>query len=478
MSGAGGIGEEDMGPLGGMGGEPGGAGGMGGNVGGAGGNIGGVGGDVAGAGGNVGGAGGNIGGAMGGMGGMGGEPGGAGGMGGMGGEPMPCEPTPEVCDRMDNDCDEQVDEGVEGEPLSEPCYSGPEGTEGRGQCQSGLRVCRDGILGACQSEVLPSEESCDGVDEDCDGAVDENVTRACYLGPEGTEGVGACMGGFQACSEGEFAAECTGEIMPSMEVCNEIDDDCDGVVDEALNCPLSIPGGGEIQMIELPAGVFLRGSDFGPADELPIREVTIPAFRMSRTEVTVRQYAACVSAGVCAPSAGEEECNAHIPGREEHPINCVLWSDARTFAAWVGARLPTEAEWEYAARGGGLDRLYPWPRQQGGATCERTVMYQGDLRGCGDDSTSTVCSREAGNTVQGLCDMAGNVWEWVEDVYVGTYEGVPVDGSALLEGDARRVFRGGGWRSGGSNLRTTDRNAGEPEFQGNSLGFRLAITDP
>ena len=132
-------------------------------------------------------------------------------------------------------------------------------------------------------------------------------------------------------------------------------------------------------------------------------------------------------------------CNWNQSGRGDHPINCVSWNQARTFATWLGARLPTEAEWEYAARSGGENREYPWGDEE--ATCERAVVYEryqnpkDGNRGCGRDSTWAVCSKSAGNTEQGLCDMAGNVWEWVEDDWHFSFDGAPstaARGSLLL----------------------------------------------
>jgi iron(II)-dependent oxidoreductase len=141
------------------------------------------------------------------------------------------------------------------------------------------------------------------------------------------------------------------------------------------------------------------GSDDGNGDEKPVHRVTVPTFEMTKTQVTVDQYKACVDAGACtAPDSGGA-CNWGQSDRGKHPINCVDWQQAQAYAQWAGGRLPTEAEWEYAARSGGRDWKYPWGDEE--ATCQRAVM---DDRGwgCGRDTTWPVCSKPSGNTTQGL----------------------------------------------------------------------------
>ncbi|MHB8872962.1 MAG: MopE-related protein [Myxococcaceae bacterium] len=137
-------------------------------------------------------------------------------------------PSTESCDNQDNNCDGAVDDGV-----TRACYSGPPGTEGVGLCHGGTQTCAAGAFGACAAEVLPSTESCDNLDNNCDGAVDEAVTRACYSGPPGTEGVGLCHGGTQTCAAGSFGA-CTAEVLPASESCDNQDNNCDGAVDDAV----------------------------------------------------------------------------------------------------------------------------------------------------------------------------------------------------------------------------------------------------
>jgi len=173
---------------------------------------------------------------------------------------------------------------------------------------------------------------------------------------------------------------------------------------------------------------------------------------LTRSEVTVAQYRACVEAGKCsAPNTGGT-CNWNQTGREAHPVNCVDWNQATAFCAWAGGRLPTEEEWEAEASDGGK-RQFPWGDEQ--VSCERAIWSQGGT-GCGKNGTWPVCSKPAGNSVSGLCDMSGNVWEW----------------TSSPEGSAR-VVRGGSWRNGTPDyLRASFRLRYDPTPGFDSSGFR------
>lgn len=224
--------------------------------------------------------------------------------------------------------------------------------------------------------------------------------------------------------------------------------------------------GPSVEWVTIPEGVFLMGGDKG--SNAPRHQVKIKTFQIARTLVTNRQYAACVRASACAPV--EYKGNTKQSG-DDYPVVWVDWSQAEAYSRWVGGRLPSEAEWEYAARSAGKDRRYPWGDQEPkGCTLAKLPTCSG--------YSVPVCSTPLGNTEQGLCDMAGNAWEWVQDVYHPSYVGGPTDGSSWVDPSSNmRVRRGGSWFDatgfiGGAQ--TTFRGAMQPAMRSFDLGFRPA----
>ncbi|MCA9541646.1 MAG: hypothetical protein KC620_22270, partial [Myxococcales bacterium] len=150
-----------------------------------------------------------------------------------------CVVRRETCDGTDEDCDGVIDEQSGGAPLNDTCYAGPEETRGVGECRAGVKVCTGGVFGACQGERSPVDEACNLLDDDCDGRVDENTDgRSGLLEPCAADDLeGMCAGGVRACIDGVWGP-CEGEVSPGTEVCDTVDNDCDGAIDEGLpaNC--------------------------------------------------------------------------------------------------------------------------------------------------------------------------------------------------------------------------------------------------
>jgi len=218
-----------------------------------------------------------------------------------------------------------------------------------------------------------------------------------------------------------------------------------------------------IQWVSIPGGTLSRGEWNGA------HHVKVNVFQMAKTEVTVEQYKACVDDGACTVPNKGDHCTWSVAGKESHPVNCVDWNQAKEFSEWVGGRLPTDAEWEYAAGSADRNWKYPWGNEE--ATCGKAVISEG-VNGCGKDSTWPVCSKVEGNSEQGLCDLVGNVWEWVQDWYRGSpRDDEPRDGSAREYPDgSNRVFRGGAWTFRASYARVGLHYF--PGYRADYLGFR------
>ena len=224
------------------------------------------------------------------------------------------------------------------------------------------------------------------------------------------------------------------------------------------------PGG---EMIAIPAGGFLMGCDTTRVDSceanaVPLHAVSLSAYEIDRTEVTQEAFAACVDAGACPVPA----CEWDPVVRAQHPVVCVTWTDARDYCAWAGKRLPTEAEWEKAARGTD-GRLHPWGDEP--ATCARANYF-----GCAG-ATQPVGIHPSGRSPYGVEDMAGNVSEYVRDRYAADYYATSPDTDpAGPTTGARRVRRGGGWGGTADLLTTFVRRSVAVDVTRNAWGFRCA----
>lgn len=237
---------------------------------------------------------------------------------------------------------------------------------------------------------------------------------------------------------------------------------------ECASCP---------EMVVIPAGEFLRGSpdNEGRDDERPRQKAFIArAFAVSLFEITFEQWDGCVAHGGCAYEAKNQAW-----GRGLQPVNRVSWNDANAYVAWLSRqtgkqyRLLTEAEWEHSARAGAATR---YAHGDDAASLHEHAWYALNS----ENRPRPVGTRKANRF--GLFDMGGNLWEWVQDCYTESYDGAPIDGSAVLKSlddDADcifRVLRGGSWFSQADDIRPAARYGYTARFRNDNHGFRVART--
>jgi sulfatase modifying factor 1 len=261
-------------------------------------------------------------------------------------------------------------------------------------------------------------------------------------------------------------------------------------------------------MVSIPAGTFDMGTGF--EDARPVHKVTIQTFAMGKTEVTRGEFGAFVSD---SRYQSEDKCavlliggsGAERPGHnwrdvgfiqeDNHPVTCVSWQDAQAYVDWLSRktgrnyRLPSEAEWEYAARAGTATPRY-WDSTGQDACSYANVpdstflsvapaksAYLPSSATCSDGFAYTAPVGSFKSNAFGLFDMLGNVWEWVEDRYHDDYVGAPTDGSAWTTSKFDfRMFRGGSWSDAvDTNVATRSRKIGGP--RANIVGFRVAVTE-
>jgi len=236
-----------------------------------------------------------------------------------------------------------------------------------------------------------------------------------------------------------------------------------------------MPGTSRVRSVDamvevwVPGGSFRMGLESGWESERPVRAVTLDGFWLDRTEVTNAQYQACVATGRCSQHDYPLSSDFSAP---QQPVVEVTWFDASDYCAWVGARLPTEAEWEYAARGpDGV--LYPWGNdlREGIANCEESVCKDGY-----EWTTAPVGSFPEGASWVGALDMAGNVWEWVAD-WFDAYPATPQTNPTGPSAGEWRVTRGGDYDNDETYMRSVHREEDLPTATYDSLGFRCARSE-
>jgi formylglycine-generating enzyme required for sulfatase activity len=260
-------------------------------------------------------------------------------------------------------------------------------------------------------------------------------------------------------------------------------------------------------MVHVPEGEFSMGNDAGPINERPLHDVSLTAFWIDQTEVTNAMFALFIettgyqtkaekrgSAWVFDGTGWSEISGAdwqhpqgpatNLTGLEDHPVVNVSWYDAKAYCEWNGARLPSEAEWEKAARG--VDgRTYPWGEQAPAGN----LLNFGDVNlypdsvdpnlNDGYKFTAPVGSYPSGASPYGALDMAGNVWEWVNDWYQEMYyTKAPASDPVGPNSGEGRIFRGGSWNHNILDIRSSIRMWSKPSDAIDNVGFRCAISHP
>lgn len=250
----------------------------------------------------------------------------------------------------------------------------------------------------------------------------------------------------------------------------------------------------EMQMVYVPAGSFQMGStqaqieaaiqlcsrypdDYNKCknaqftEEAPAGDVSLTGFWIDRTEVTFSQYALCVAAGACRTARLAEIA---IDNQGDHPAAGIPWRDAADYCAWAGGSLPTEAQWEYAARGAD-NLIFPWGND---FDCSGGNFWDG-FTGCRDGyaESAPVGSFQRGQSWCGALDMAGNVWEWVADPFLPyPYQGQSASGGAVP--GEQMILRGGSWAYMPAFVRTTFRYPVPITADYQAVGFRCVMDDP
>lgn len=406
-------------------------------------------------------------------------------------------PPTEVCNGVDDDCDNQIDESFPEDGMS--CSTGQGGT-----CDAGTYVC--GANGPeCVSNSPGSAEICNGQDDDCDGLIDEDTDGKLLTEQCGNtcpnRSVRVCFNGaWSACNRTEA------------EVCNQQDSNCDGADDNQAICYKVCPGSdpvaagtldcstgacelspevcddgedndcdGQIdetpcdslynEMAFIAGGTFLMGAPTGDmlaqSDERPLHVVELDPYYIDKYEVTRGDFAQCVITGPCSTLPFSCPFQSTITAGNR-PIGCVPFDQAEVYCNWKGKRLPTEAEWEKAARGP-YARTTIWPWGNTGDSNRGVFDCTNGLNSC----VESVDSFSNGRSVYGVHHMAGNIAEWVSDYYdSGFYTpNYTVNPEQTVDQGNGRVIRGGSYEQSVAFGRNSNR-AEAAFLDEDEIGFR------
>jgi formylglycine-generating enzyme required for sulfatase activity len=370
------------------------------------------------------------------------------------GDPATHPGVPELCDGQDNDCDGVV-------PADETDADG-----------DGYRICGNDCNDGKPTVHPGAPEICDGLDNQCPGDAGYGQTdEGCITC---TDSDGDSYYAEPGCGSAVDCDNGKPTVHPGApEICDGLDNQCPG--DAGYG---DIDEGCVQDMVQIPAGCFDMGDAFteGGSDELPVHHVCISAFEMDVHEVTNSEYAECVDAGACTPPAKSGSSSRPTyygdPGYDDYPVIWVDWDQATEYCQWSGERLPTEAEWEDAARGGLAGNRYPWGDAISGL--DANYWSSGDPE---EGDTNAVGSYP--DNGYGLFDMAGNVSEWVADWYLSDYypycvqHGIVNDPQGPANGWSR-IQHGGSCHSDPRGLRVADRASSSRSHKSESLGFRCA----
>jgi hypothetical protein len=321
-----------------------------------------------------------------------------------------CEAHPEECDGLDNDCDFKIDESLVPRQSAQYNYSICMGIEQR--CEAG--VWREPNEAELSLIAGYGQEVCDGIDNDCDGTIDDAVFGL-NLACTDSSKLGLCQNGTQRCinaqlscvTNGPSADFCNGidescdGIDGIPEQCNGVDDNCDGIIDNYPICapcsaggttPAACPGVGTGEWITVEAGQYGFQQ--------------INRFQMFKTEVTVQMYRSCVNAGQCDREPLDTCGFFQRDDLNPYPMACVNFNHINQYLAWSGTSLPNDLEWKFVA-GNRNGTWFPWGNDSNN--------FQ--LANVGTGNPSIPCSYPQGNSINGqICDLIGNVWEWVLNI--------------------------------------------------------------